>query len=658
MALTEEQKSKYINLGGLEVFWENIDKKLKNLPKDYISVSHSELKTLRDNSQLVPGSYYRIIDFKTTVNYPYVYSANKKFDIVVTAISNNKLSENAKALWTSTPGTNDVTMGDSIAYNHNLTPSSWGNNAVPQELRDLVGDKVIKSIYWTRDMTAGDVILGSVTYTGGNHQIHIVGMAYIDSTGQLVVSDFHNGRTGNMHVNNTYTFTAPKNCSGGKFYIYIETSTEELDASAKADINKITYTFSENEIASWELKYCLDNDTNRFNWANTNGTGVIYYMKDRHGNECPYDFKNIMYGADGQQYYTFDYNVNGVHYDGSTKYPNLCYNNIISACVSGGKMELPLNYFKNNDGSACHTNKIDTNSSQNIFGPNCSGNVIGSLCTMNTFGPNCSKNILNIECSSNKFADGCSSNTLGAACSINEFNGTNSSYNILGNMCNNNTFGSSCVSNTLGSSCSSNVFGNNIQNTTMGNMCGSNAIGDNCVNNKFGDNCSRNLLGSTNECNTFGDASTGNKFGSNCSYNNLMQFSTDNKFGDFCQSNTFDVYCTNNDFASYSLRVSLGKKCQYNKFTTSAAGTTKRNYTQCVHVGDNCSYNYFWNSNTNSVYMQNIHIYEGVSGTSSSYNAVELPVGSTTPVFVTKTATDVLVMSHGATDADIENLFS
>ena len=586
MALTEEQKSKYINLGGLEVFWENIDKKLKNLPKDYISVSHSELKTLRDNAQLVPGSYYRIIDFKTTVNYPYVYSANKKFDIVVTAISNNKLSEDAKALWTSTPGTNDVAMGASIAYNHNLTPSSWGDNAVPQELRDIVGDKAIKSIYWTHDMTAGDVILGSVTYTGGNHQIYIVGMAYIDSTGQLVVSDFHNGHTGNVHVNNTYTFTAPKNCSGGKFYIYIETSTEELDASAKADINKITYTFSENEIASWELKYCLDNDTNRFNWANTNGTGVIYYMKDRHGNECPYDFKNIMYGADGQQYYTFDYNVNGVHYDGSTKYPNLCYNNIISACVSGSKMELPLNYFKNNDGSACHTNKIDTNSYENVFGPNCSGNVIGSLCRMNTFGPNCSKNILNIECSSNKFADGCSSNTLGAACSINEFNGANSSYNILGNMCNNN------------------------------------------------------------------------KFGSNCSYNNLMQFSTDNKFGDFCQSNTFDVYCTNNDFASYSLRVSLGKKCQYNKFTTSAAGTTKRNYTQCVHVGDNCSYNYFWNSNTNSVYMQNIHIYEGVSGTSSSYNAVELPVGSTTPVFVTKTATDVLVMSHGATDTDIENLFS
>jgi hypothetical protein len=25
------------------------------------------------------------------------------------------------------------------------------------------------------------------------------------------------------------------------------------------------------------------------------GKGVIYYMKDEHGNECPYDFKNIQF---------------------------------------------------------------------------------------------------------------------------------------------------------------------------------------------------------------------------------------------------------------------------------------------------------------------------------------------------------------------------
>lgn len=47
---------------------------------------------------------------------------------------------------------------------------------------------------------------------------------------------------------------------------------------------------------AWELNYCLDNDTARFAWADpTNGKGVVYQMKDEWGNQCPYDFKNIMF---------------------------------------------------------------------------------------------------------------------------------------------------------------------------------------------------------------------------------------------------------------------------------------------------------------------------------------------------------------------------
>lgn len=49
-------------------------------------------------------------------------------------------------------------------------------------------------------------------------------------------------------------------------------------------------------LKAWELKYCLDNDTTRFAWADeTNGKGVVYYLKDEKGNECPYDFKQIQF---------------------------------------------------------------------------------------------------------------------------------------------------------------------------------------------------------------------------------------------------------------------------------------------------------------------------------------------------------------------------
>ena len=54
--------------------------------------------------------------------------------------------------------------------------------------------------------------------------------------------------------------------------------------------------FNDCKLNSWELKYCFSNDTNRFDWADSqNGKGVIYYMKDEWGNECPYDFKNIKF---------------------------------------------------------------------------------------------------------------------------------------------------------------------------------------------------------------------------------------------------------------------------------------------------------------------------------------------------------------------------
>ena len=53
--------------------------------------------------------------------------------------------------------------------------------------------------------------------------------------------------------------------------------------------------FINEKVDSWEIKYCLDNDSNRFGWAKNGGTGVIYYLKDEFNNEAWYDFKNIKF---------------------------------------------------------------------------------------------------------------------------------------------------------------------------------------------------------------------------------------------------------------------------------------------------------------------------------------------------------------------------
>lgn len=54
--------------------------------------------------------------------------------------------------------------------------------------------------------------------------------------------------------------------------------------------------FQSSKLEAWELNYCLDNDTDRFAWADPeNGKGVVYRMKDEWANDLPYDFKNIMF---------------------------------------------------------------------------------------------------------------------------------------------------------------------------------------------------------------------------------------------------------------------------------------------------------------------------------------------------------------------------
>lgn len=61
------------------------------------NTSWSELTAMVDNSELVPGMKYRIIDYVTRVNQEDCSSAEHPFDIIVTAVSENTLDENATA---------------------------------------------------------------------------------------------------------------------------------------------------------------------------------------------------------------------------------------------------------------------------------------------------------------------------------------------------------------------------------------------------------------------------------------------------------------------------------------------------------------------------------------------------------------------------------
>lgn len=96
------------------------------------------------------------------------------------------------------------------------------------------------------------------------------------------------------------TTTAQVNTTsaGHQFDIIIKALSENvLNETASACLHEGDTYFSEAgaKLEAWKIWYCLDNDTSRFAWADTeNGKGVIYRMIDEWYNDCQYDFKNII----------------------------------------------------------------------------------------------------------------------------------------------------------------------------------------------------------------------------------------------------------------------------------------------------------------------------------------------------------------------------
>lgn len=236
--------------------------------------------------------------------------------------------------------------------------------------------------------------------------------------------------------------------------IVLALSENTLSEDAKAILHEGDTYFADGDLSAWELKYCLDNDKTKFEWADeTNGKGVIYRMVDEKQNDCPYDFKNILFyntkltsnTTSDKYYYTFSYVVNGVLYDGTTeKQVKNCYSNVMGEYRGLGVLRLNKNVFINN--------RFDDTCFSNTFRDNCYSNTFRESCSYNTLGEECKYNIFGPVCSSNKFGCLCKYNTFGTNCSSNTFEGGCSS-NTFGNRCYYNTFGLDCGHNTLGEEC-------------------------------------------------------------------------------------------------------------------------------------------------------------------------------------------------------------
>ena len=75
-------------------------------------------------------------------------------------------------------------------------------------------------------------------------------------------------------------------------------NTLNENATAMLRRNDSYYNASDScaDLSAWRLKYTVDNDQDRYAWADpTHGKGVVFYMEDENNNVAPYDFKQIVF---------------------------------------------------------------------------------------------------------------------------------------------------------------------------------------------------------------------------------------------------------------------------------------------------------------------------------------------------------------------------
>lgn len=667
---------------------------------DLTEVTYNELVELRDNDNLIPGREYRIIDYMTKANQNGVSVANNKFDIIVKALSTNMLHEDAKACRTKVTSQyasyNDYIINDTRDDFRTITAEYYTNcNILPdqnnQGWRGVKMSSIPTGILNLPDLgfvpgtdtdirycelfangnTALAIKKGSIwvhiNYVTGNNRLNTVGVELIDTeTDKVVSGDYHIGYTGHQYSNRTYCVECPKD---GTYkivcYIIAHQNYDNGQVNATCNIKSGLFNskgvyFSNCNLSAWELKYSLDNTSNKFGWQNSNGTGFIYYMKDEHNNECAYDFKNIKYG----NHYTFDYEIDGKHIDGSVEYGNLCYNNKLPMDVSGanGKLGLPNIYFRNTINTAqCHSNVMSYDNWDIHFGNNCYSNYVGESTETVSFGNSCTHNIIECSCKSIQLADSCEFNEIGLGCQNIRFEASSSS-NIIKEGCNTITFASMCKNNILKNDCTninfaqqctcnilepmctlinlgencnyntfanncgsqsssaSNTLGNNCNNNNFGAYCYGNTLGENCNYNTFGNACTNNKFNSSCNNNIFGKNSSGNEFGTNCYLNTCKENFISNKFGNWCYNNTFDINCKqnrlgdnchSNEFGSYCWTNKFGNGIYINKFGYDCSNIEIRVNSTSTDLLNFVSGFEFGN------YCKKLHIYPGASVTTA-----------------------------------------
>ena len=522
--------------GGLDNILEEINK-LAQETANSKPVTYSELKSLRDNGNLIPGQKYRITDYVTAVNKPNIESAGHPFNIIVEALNEYTLSERAKAIQDENDGYFDSEYLEAwdlwYCLDNDTSRFDWGISTGYDSSSCAINS----------DLIEGNAFKTPFAFSG------------------CMWNDPINGDEYDSKVENDliYEWGLEEEPNGSKSLYLLKSDVDIYNEEGTVDTYDKFYYRGVIEVAGIEYDYWQKYDVNRSGYIlgdrgtqfvlterivegniieSQNGKGIIYRMIDEYGNDCPYDFKNIMFKrpnaediGDDNYYFTFSWveeggNImdasicgnNGYLHNDDYDIPGV-FSNVIGKYIENGVNKLPVNIFIGNYNYdkgwyyGCRNNTFGNNCNANSFGNNCHNNSFGTNCNANTFGNNCHNNSFGNYCFNNSFGENCSNNSFDSNCYNNTFD-IICYGNIFGDACFNNSFGSGCEGNTFGINCYSNSFGNSCKDNTFGNKCFNNSFSFDYYNNTFGNNCYRNklILGFGCHSNTFGNYCYENNF--------------------------------------------------------------------------------------------------------------------------------------------------
>lgn len=351
----------------------------------------------------------------------------------------------------------------------------------------------------------------------------------------------------------------PSRSAGHQFDIVVRaTSTSTLSELASASLHEGDTYFATQNVGAWQIWYDINNDTTKYNWAVTDGTGrgVIYRMIDERQNDLPYDFKNIQFYRDKTldkyslvsanmvlsdgYYFTFHYLKDSNNSDNSLL--GNCYNNTILKYAENHIALLNNIVILNKASTGCSYNTFGSNSYNNTMGSNYSFNELGNLSYnnvvadgfyLNSMGNFFFGNTINTNCARNRCGDSFYNNTVGI----------NFQDNTMEHIFKGNTIGSNMIYNTIGNNFSDNSIGDNFRSNNIGASFNTNTIGNDCQENDIqGAYFYHNIINNDFWDNTIGASCSYNTFGPEFVYNTLGQSITHNIFGAYMYYNTVDDY--------------------------------------------------------------------------------------------------------------------